>query len=275
MRKYFSFVLLLMFFLSAGKGFANPSASQTLSATLDRGESGGGGGGGGGAIIGITAGGGAAVAAGASALAFAPILLAGLSPNSVIYAAAPIECITTPENFLQIAATQHMHTKTFLEALEKMKNNYRFYFAQNNSEIINGTFDMHPLTLPKELQSAYKIKVNITIASQPYKAIDSEPELSFGLYKDITKINLNKKFTTQQFLHHYLMKRYETPLKITSKEYTKGIQKLSGIIDMQQVQNKQLPMQVVIRYTENGFIKNQQNINPKTLIYAYVVEFEK
>jgi hypothetical protein len=268
------FLIFLCFCLSLiQKANAASSASQTISATLA--ESGGGGGGGNGIAIGIATGGSAAVVTGASAFAFAPILLAGLSPNSVVYAAAPIDGITAPQSFLQTAVVYHMHTKTYMEALERMKTNGKFYLAQNNTEIINGTFDMQSLTLPKELQSAQKIKVNITIASQKYKAIDGEPELTLGLYKDISKPNLSKKFETQQFLHHYLMKRYETPLKIEFNGYDKGFQKLSGIVDMRQVQNKQLPMQVVLRYTENGFKVNQKTANPKTLIYAYLIEFEK
>jgi len=273
----FLVVLCIEMGLAMGVCAAN-SVSQSVSATLgggieEEGSSGSNGGFSGGAIVGITAGGGAV--AGASALAFAPLLLAGLSPNSVIYAAAPIGAILYPESFLKSAVIQHFDIKNYSEAFVKIQSNGDFYFAQNNSEIINGSFDIQTLTLPKELQSAKKIKINITIASQPYKEVSGEPELSLGIYKNITKPNLSKKFETQQFLHNYLMKKYEIPLNIISKNYDSGIQTLSGVIDMSKIQNPQTPIKVVIRYTEDGFIKNQKAINPKTLVYAYLIQLGK
>lgn len=273
MIKIICYILIL--FISIPSAHSATTASQTVSATLTKSNGGGGdnpgGGISGGAIVGIAAGGG--VVSGASALAFAPILLAGLEPNSIICAACPLNCIPCAQNYLQCAIKFHSGHKNLSEF--KLNNANKFYFAQNDCEIINGTYDIDEITLPKEFLSSNRIKVNITIASQSYKEVGGNPEFTLGLYKDINKLNLAKKFETQQFLHHYLMKKYETPLKITTKEYKNGLQKISGIIDMKTIQNKQLPMQIVVKYTEDGFRKNLKAQNPKTLRYAYIIEFEK
>lgn len=210
-----------------------------------------------------------------SAFAAAPFLLAGLEPNSVVYAAAPIEGIKAPMGFLQCATEQQLNTSTYEAALSKIKTNGKFYLAQNNSEIINGTFDFHSFQIPKELQFAQRVRINVTMASQPYKEIDGQPELSFDIYKNITKADLNKKFETQQFLHHYLMQKYEVPMKITARNYANGLQKLSGELDLTKLQSRNETMQIAIKYTKNGFHKGQKNINPKTLNYAYIAEFER
>lgn len=275
MKKYISLtILLLSMLLSAEQTYAALSASQVLSATLSRPGGGGGGGGGGtgGIVAGGVVGGGAA---GASSIAFAPLLLAGLSPNSVVCAAAPLNCFSCIQNFLQAAIIDHFNVSDYALALERMKNTCKTYFAQDNSTIINGTFDMHALTLPKELLSAQRVKVNITMASQSYKVADGTPELALGLYKDITLPNLIRKFQTQQFLHHYLMKKYETPLTIVSSDFKNGVQKLSGILDMSKIQNKNIPLEIAVRYTEGGFKINMRKQNPKVITYAYLVEFEK
>lgn len=258
---------------------AASAALNVCTARLDPpgpGDPGGGGGGNTGTAVGVAVGvGGGATAAGATALAFAPLLLAGLTPNSVIYAAAPIGCVNCMQNFLKCAILNHFCTQDYECALAKMKSNGKFYYAVNDSTIINGTFDIHSVTLPKELLCAQRIKVNVTIVSQAYKEICNEPELNFGLYKDIAQCNLSRKFETQQFLHHYLMKRYELPLKISQKNYNLGIQKLCGIINLCEIQDKNKPLLAVIRYTQGGFCKNQKMVNPKVLIYAYLIEFEK
>jgi len=147
--------------------------------------------------------------------------------------------------------------------------------VQNNSEIVNGTYDMHALTLPSEVQNASKVKVDITVVSQPFNTLNQQPDLALGLYKDINPCNLGKKFQTQQFLHHYLMNKYETPLSLTASNGANGIQKLSGVIDMSKVTDPKAPMQIVLRYTEGGFKKGQKLQNPKTIVYAYVAEFQK
>lgn len=252
------------------------SASQTVTATLTRtppppGPTPGPGGG---AAVGIAAGG--VAAAGAGAFAAAPLLLAGLTPNSVVYAAAPISCLPCVGDFLQVAMINHFGTKTYVEAIEQMNKvrACKFYLAQNNSTIINGTFDIQTMTIPQELLNAKRIRANVTIASQPYKESHGEPDLTFGLFNNISKPSLTKKFETQQFLHHYLMKKYEVPLRLTGKQYNIGFQKLTGVIDMTTVQNKTAPMHIVLRYTENGFKKNLRQTNPKTLIYAYLIELE-
>lgn len=281
MHKILSLVFIFTVMLFGQTVFAATTASQTVNATLTRAIPPGPGPGPGpsptpipaGAIVGIASGG---TAAGASALAFAPLLLAGLEPNSVVCAAAPLECLQCIGSYLQYAIVDYFGSaQNIIEAMKKMQAGEKKYLALNNSEILNGTFDIQSLTLPKGLENAQRIKVNIIMASQSYKEVQNQPELSFGIYKDIVIKDLSKKFETQQFLHHYLMKRYEIPLKITSNQYNKGIQRLSGVIDMRQVQKKQAPMQVAVRYTEGGFRKNLKRQNPKTLAYAYLIEFEK
>lgn len=272
MCKSFSILLACVSLFLAPQVYAATTASQTVSATLTRTPPGPGPGPviPGGAIVGIAGGG---VAAGASAFAFAPLLLAGLTPNSVVFAAAPIGCIPCVQNFLQSAITSHFCVKDYAEASAKMSCNPSNYLVQNNSEIINGTYDMHALTIPKELQGAKRLRVNVTVASQPYKLAFQEPELAFGIYKNISPTSLSKKFETQQFLHHYLMNKYEIPLKMTSLQPGNGLQKLTGVIELQQLQNPSQPLQVVLRYTDGGFKKGQKAQNPKTLVYAYVAEF--
>lgn len=210
-----------------------------------------------------------------SGFAAAPFLLAGLEPNSVIYAAAPIEGIKNPNNFLKSAITNQLGIQDYDKALETMKTNGKYYLMQKDPTIINGTFNLASLKLPTELQNAQKVRINITMASQPYKEIDGQPELSLGLYKNISKVDLSKKFQSQQFLHNYLMRKYEVPMKITSKNYANGLQKLSGELNLGNLQNRNQPMQIAVKYMKNGFHKSQSIANPKVLDYAYVVEFEK
>lgn len=267
-------LVLLMFisFLNLQPVF---SVSQTVTATLPESPSGGGGGTGGGfpagAIVGVSLGGG--TASGATAMAFAPILLAGLEPNTIICAAAPLENITPRLNYLEKAIKEQGGVKIGKNGL--VKSGDKFYFAQNDCTIINGTYDIDEIRLPEEFKSTSKLKVNITIASDPYSTVNGDPELAMGIYKDITRPNLNKKFETQQFLHHYLMKKYETPLKITYSGYPQGLQKMSGVINMSKLQYRNQPLQVAIRYTQGGFRSNLKKENPKVLTYAYLIEFSK
>ena len=156
-----------------------------------------------------------------------------------------------------------------------MKCDGKFYIAKNNESIRNGSFDMQEIVLPPELANAQKIRINITMASENYREINGEPELAFGIYKDIAKPDLSKKFETQQFMHHYLMKKYDVPLKITDKSYNCGVQKLSGVLNLNNLNMKNMPLQTVVRFTENGFQRNQLRLNPKVKFYAYLVEFEK
>lgn len=263
-------VLIIIFFQQIA--FSATSATQNITATL--GGGGGGGGGGGNNIGGIIAGGSiGSVASGASALAFAPVLLAGLEPNGVVCAAAPLECICPRNNYLEQAIKIYCGCKKLTN--DECTCPKRIYFAQNDCAIINGTYDIDEVKLSDELKSANKIKVNITIVSQPYNEIRGEPELSIGIYKDISSKCLGKKFETQQFLHNYLMSKYKIPLKITCKDYHNGIQKLSGIIDTRKIKYINQPLQVVMTYTEGGFRRNLKKQNPKILIYAYLIEFAK
>src|SRR5574344_923916 len=251
---------------------ASLSAEQTVSATLTRATPTDGGGAGtnaGGIVAGGVVGG--TAVSGATALAFAPLLLAGLEPNGVICAAAPLGSIAPRECYLNAAIKSHGGD---VEKGLKRKCD-KFYFAQNDCEILNGSYDVDALTLPSDFLSANKIKIKITIASQSYSESKGNPDFKLGIYKDIARADLNKKFETQQFLHHYLMKKYEIPLKITQKTYSQGIQKLYGVIDTSTVKNNNLPLQVVVRYTSGGFHMNLKKISPKTLRYAYLIEFIK
>lgn len=278
MKKYLSLFLILVCFVFTKQAYAALSASQTISATLSRGGGGGGGGGGtgaGGIIAGATVGGSAA--AGASALAFAPVFLAGLTPDGVVCAAAPIDCVPCMDNLLQTAIMHAFCSSDLNCILNKIKCgcNGKFYVVQNNESIKNGSFDMQEIILPPELLNAQKIRINVTMASDNYREINGHPELALGIYKDITSKDLDKKFETQQFLHHYLMKKYEVPLKIIEKSYHCGIQKLSGTLDLKDVSCKKISLKTVVRFTENGFQRSQLKLNPKVKYYAYLIEFEK
>ena len=256
--------------------FSADSATQTISATLTRPPvppvPPGGGGTGAGVAVGVGAG--AAAAAGGAA-AFAPLLLAGLSPNSVIAAAAPIGCIACRDCYLQKAIMNHFGTQDINQANAMMASgNCKTYFAQNDSRILNGTFDMQGITLPANLYTAKQVRVNVTLFSDPYSAVKGDPFMSMALYKDISQANLRKKFETQQFRRAYLMKKYDIPLTKHFIAYDQGIQKLTGIINVGDIKYKDIPMQVAMTYTEGGFQKNQAVENPKVKTYAYLLEFE-
>lgn len=280
MKKNAIITLLLMSAMINGssKAFAQcpQSAEQTVTATLTRTPTpppggGGGGGGAGGIVAGGIAGG---AAAGAGALAFAPLLLAGLAPNGVVSAAAPIGCIPCQDNLLLTAIMNAFCTNDLKCAMATMGSNGKYYIATNSNAIRNGSFDMQGLVLPKEFLCAKKLKVNITVAAEPYKSVDGVPELSLGLYKNINQKDLSKKFESQQFLHHYLMKKYEIPVKITDNSYCAGIQKLSAIVCPRDLcQN--MPLQTVVKFTEGGFKKGMHTLEPKVKFYAYLIEIEK
>ncbi len=277
MKKFFSMVFLFVCAMSLEKAYCATTASQTINATLTRVTPPGPGPGPGpvipgGAVVGIVGGG---VAAGSSALAFAPLLLAGLTPDGVISAAAPIDCVPCQQDLLQKAIMHFFCTTDYCSALEKMKCNGKFYIVQNNETIRNGSFDVQKIILPIDFKNAKKIKINVTIASENYKEVNGEPELALGIYKDISTCDLNKKFETQQFLHGYLMKKYTIPLKITDKTYSCGIQKLTGEINLKDIKLTEYPFHTVVTFTENGFHRNQLQQNPKVKMYAYVIEFEK
>lgn len=237
-------------------------------------ERSGGGGGGGGTATAISLGSSGVVAAG-SAAAFAPLLLAGLSPNCIITAAAPIGCIACKECYLQKAILEHFCMTDITTATSAMEQGSKIYFAQNDSSILNGTFDMQGIPLPEELLNAKEIRVNLTLYSDPYNEVKGLPELKIGLYKDIAQEDLRKKFETQQFTRYYLMKKYDIYLRPNVMAYDKGVQKLSANIDMSALKMKNVPLQVAMTFTKGGFQKNQAVENPKIATYAYLIEFEK
>lgn len=208
---------------------------------------------------------------------FAGILTSQLEvvPNCIIGGAAPIECTLCPGNLLESALMHTFCTDDLNYIATKMKCNGKFYLAQNNESIRNGSFDMQELVLPIVFTKAERIKINVTMASENYREINGEPELALGIYKDITPKDLSKKFRTQQFLHHYLMKKYKVPLKITDKSYHCGIQKLTGVLNLKDLKFKDMPLQTVVRFTENGFHLKQLKRNPKIKYYAYLIEIEK
>lgn len=249
------------------------TASQTVTATLTRpvvpppgpGPNPG---------IAVGVGVGAPAAAAAGAFAFAPLLLAGLTPNGVICAAAPIDCIPCQDCLLQTAIMNHFGTTDLAAATAAMKCDCnKLYIAQVNTAIKNGTYDLQSVPLPADFLKA-KLKITITMASDPLKETCGEPDLAFGLYRNITPCDLRKKFETQQFLHYYMMKKYTIPVRAVQKDYCKGYQKLVTIVDLRG-DNSSLPIQTVVKYTENGFSKNQLRMNPKVKFYAYLMEIEK
>ena len=243
MKKILLLILVLLFFPS--EVFAATSASQTVTATLTRPGGGGGGGGGGGAVaIGV---GGGAVAAGGAA-AFAPLLLAGLSPNSIIAAAAPLDCIACRECFLQKAMMDHFGVPDINSATAALNcNPCKIYFAQNDSKILNGTYDLQGITLPNSLLNAREVRVNVTLASEVYAEVKGEPELKLAIYKDISQADLRKKFETQQFTRYYMMKKYDIPLLANLQSSCNGLQKLSGMLDISKMKNKkQLPIKKLV-----------------------------
>lgn len=249
------------------------TASQDISAILSR-TSTPTGGGGGTNVGGIVAGGvvGGTAAGGATALALAPLLLAGLAPNGTLSAAAPLTLICDKKWYLLIAIREH---GVNLKEIEHCTPENKFYVAQNDTDILNGTYDVDEIKLPEEFKKATKLKIKITIASQGYGETKGVPDLSFGLYKDIARADLNKKFETQQFLHHYLMKKYEIPMRITSSHYANGIQQLEGEINISDFEYINQPIQAVVKYTQGGFRGNLKKEMPKTLTYAYLIEFDK
>lgn len=250
---------------------AQSSATQRVTATLTRPpkkeENNGG-------VIAIVTAGAAAVA-GVGAASFAPLLLAGLSPNNAVAAAAPICCISCQESFLQSAILSHFNTDDLCCANSIMAGNGKFYIAQNDNRISNGTFDLQQLDLPRDFLDAKQILVNATIVSDPFAEVKNSPEIKLNIYKDISPADLRKKFETQQFLHYYLMKNYEINLIPTQKAYDKGIQQLTGVIDVAEIKSKDTPFHTVMTYTEGGFRRNQAKENPKFKIYGYLLEFEK
>src|SRR5574344_2119036 len=256
-------------------GYSATTASQTITATLSRGGGGGGGGGGATGTGGIVAGGvvGGTAVSGATALAFAPILLAGLAPNPTVCAAAPLNCVKLNNHYLPVAVREHGINSPV--GLDKCQCQNKFFFAQDDCEISNGTYDIDKIVLPENLRKSGRLKIKVTIASQPYGSFNGTPDFVLGIYKDIFRTDLNKKFESQQFLHNYLMKKYEIPLKITSKEYSKGIQKLTGVLDISTLEYPEQPFFVVVRYVQGGFHVNLWKQNPKTLTYAYLIEFIK
>ncbi|MCI1272905.1 MAG: hypothetical protein LKG27_00525 [Clostridiaceae bacterium] len=263
-----------MFFALTEFSFAlDTTASQTVSATLTRSGTNTGGGTGtnvGGIIAGGVIGG--TAAGGATALAFAPLLLVGLVPNETVSAAAPLNLICEKKWYLLIAIREH---GVNLKEIERCTFENKFFVAQNDTDILNGTYDVDEVKLPEKFKNSGKIKIKITIASQSYGEIKGIPDLSLGIYKDISRNDLNKKFETQQFLHHYLMKKYEIPLQITSSHYSDGIQQLEGEIKLSDIEYINQPLQVVVRYTAGGFRTNLRKQIPKVLTYAYLIEFDK
>lgn len=199
----------------------------------------------------------------------------GVMPHSNIGAAAPINSIPCHECFLRAAIMDALNTNDVDMAYEKMNSNGKIYFGQNNSQITNGTFNMHEIPLPKEFANAKKIKINIIIAAESYKEIKGYPELALDLYKNISPKDLRRKFETQQFLHQFFMKKYDIGLKRISKCYECGAQELSAVINLNDLSDKNKPLLVVVRYTKNGFHLYQKKRNPKVIIYAYLIEIEK
>lgn len=229
-----------------------------------------GGGGGAGAAVGIPVG--AAAIGGLGA--FAPLLLAGLSPGSVIAAAAPLGCLGQKACFLQTALKNHFNTTNLNTAIEKARTTAsKSFFAVNDRNILNGTFDIQDIELPAKLNNAPKIGYKGTLVSSPYKDVAGKPEIELRIFKDISKAKLEKRYTSQGFRKKFLMKKYEVPYSTTMASYSKGVHEFNGIIDKASMKNPAEPIRTVVNYTEGGFQKDQAIDNPKVKTYAYIIEF--
>lgn len=176
---------------------------------------------------------------------------------------------------LQKAIKYSFSSDTLDESMKKMNSDCNFYYAQNNTTIKNGSYDIHKLFSLNDISNAKRIKVTITLASESFGEANKKPELAIGLYKNINQCELNKKFQSRAFLHHYLMGRYEIPFKVISKDYSNGIQKVAAIIDIKDIKCTNAPLYAVVTYMRGGFNYMKKNRDSKCKNYAYLIEIQK
>lgn len=186
-------------------------------------------------------------------------------------------CFFCESDLLQKALKYAFCTDDLSDAMGKMDSNCNcnFYYAQNNTSIKNGSYDIHKLFSLKELCDAKRVRITITLASDCYCEVNNKPELALGLYKNMNQCEIYKKFGSRAFMHHYLMKKYEIPMCQVSKQYNQGIQKFVAVIDLNQLEYENAPLYAVVTYMKGGFKYMKKNHEPKCKNYAYLVEVEK
>lgn len=213
-----------------------------------------------------------------------------------MFKANTIPVTTKPErgcktDLLEKAIKYTFCTNSLKEAMEQMEKSCNFYYAQNDMSIKNGTFDIHQLFTLKELCDAKRIKITVTLAydgtdkveckkdcKKMSKCKKNKEEFSFGLYKNIDKCELNKKFTSRQFKHNYLMKKHIIPLTPLAAN-SNCIQKFNATVDLTQINNTAQPLYAVITFMDDCFKfkikKDSKNGGNKCKNYAYLIEVEK
>ncbi len=225
-----------------------------------------------GGIVGIAVGTGGGVAAAGGALAMAPVFMAGLIPNGIIGAAAPIDCYDESKNYLRQILVENYKPDDIQKIVTQKRIGSNFYITQNDTVLNNNGFNIQEFKIPDELFNYKQVKMNVIMYSDPYRDIEGDPELAFGAFKNIELKTLSKKFETQQFLHNYIMNRYKMPLEINLKNYGAGKQTLSGIIDMTKFKTNNNNW-VVVRYTKGGFNGRKARLEtPTQIVYAYLIE---
>ena len=225
-----------------------------------------------GGIVGIAVGTGGGVAAAGGALALAPVFLAGLIPNGIIGAAAPISNYDESKNYLRQILLENYKPEDIQKIINQKRIDNNFYITQNDTALNNNGFNIQEFKIPNELFNYKQVKMNVIMYSDPYRDIETDPELAFEAFKNIELKTLSKKFETQQFLHNYIMNRYKLPLNINLKNYNVGKQTLSGIIDMTKL-NTNNNNWIVVRYTKGGFNGRKAKLEtPTQIVYAYLVE---
>lgn len=214
------------------------------------------------------------VAAAGGAAAFSPLLLAGLEPGAILGAAAPIGCVGNKCCFLQKAMKSHFKTNSLANATNQARTTMtKSYFVVNDTDILNGTFNIQDINIPTKFLNAPKIKFEATIASQSFAEVNGKPELELRIFKDIPKQKLEKRFTSQGFRRNFLMKKYEIPYSSSTKNFANGIHKVNGVIETSKIKNSAEPIRTVMTYMDGGFSKGMAVNNPRAITYAYLIEF--
>lgn len=202
---------------------------------------------------------------------------------------AKMNCPSCKTDLLEKAIKYTFCTNDLRSAMDQMEKSSKFYYAQNDIGIKNGTFDIHQLFTLKQLCDAKKIKITVTLAYDGKNNVTCannckkkckcpKEEFSFGLYKNIDKCELTKKFTSRQFKHKYLMKNHLITLKELPTN-SKNIQKFESTVDLCQICNKNEPLYAVITFMDDCFKfkikKDSKNGGNKCKNYAYLIEVEK
>ncbi|MDD3593168.1 MAG: hypothetical protein PHX18_00900 [Candidatus Gastranaerophilales bacterium] len=200
-------------------------------------------------------------------------------------ASKPGACCKT--DLLEKAINYNFCTNSLCEAMEQMEKSCKFYYAQNDIVLKNGSFDLHRLFCLKQLCDAKKIKITVTLAYEnptknecekgSKKKKKQKEEFTFGLYKDTDQCKLSKKFMSQEFKHKYLMHKYIIPLTAVETKPNAGIQKYTATVNLSDIKDKNTPLYAVITHMQKGFKfkDNKKQSNKSCQPYAYLIEVEK